>query len=107
MKPLVSESFYCALLESGCKQTVCQETWYNSYKEYLTKDEVSLVKESPSSTKLKFGNGDCVDLLKKVITPTKLGGRRVNINTNVISKDIPLLLCKFKFHQWQTLALWN
>ena len=53
MKALVSESFYCALLDSVCTQTVCGESWYNCYKENLTKGEVSLIKESPSSTKFK------------------------------------------------------
>ena len=53
-----------------------------------------MVKELPSSTKFKFGNGDCVDSLKKVIIPIELGGRRVNIHTVVICKDIPLLLSK-------------
>ena len=74
MKALVSENFYCALLDSGCTQTVCRETWYNCYK-----DVVSLVKELPSSTKFKFHNGDCVDSLRKVIIPTELGCRMVRI----------------------------
>ena len=38
MKALVSESFYPALLNSGCKQTFCGETRYNCYRENLTKD---------------------------------------------------------------------
>lgn len=63
-------------------------------KKNLTKDEVSSIKELPSSTKFKFGNGDCVDSLKKVIIPTEFGCRRVNIHTDVICKDIPLLLSK-------------
>ena len=45
MKVLVSESFHCALLDSGCTQTVCGESWYNCYKENLTKGEASLMKE--------------------------------------------------------------
>ena len=47
----------------------------------------------PSSKKFKFGNDHCVDLLKKVIIPTELSGRRVNILT-VICMDIPLFLSK-------------
>ena len=89
MKALVSESFYCELLDSGCTQTVRWETWYNYYKENLTKDEVSLIKEFSSSARFKFGNGDCIDSLKKVIIPTELDGRRMNIHTDVICKDIP------------------
>ena len=65
---------------------VCGEAWYNFYKENLTKDKVSLIKEVPSSTKFKFGNGDCVDSLKKVIILTAFGSRRVNIHTVVICK---------------------
>ena len=53
-----------------------------------------MIKEVPSSTKFKFGNGDCVDSLKKVIILTAFGSRRVNIHTVVICKDIPLLLSK-------------
>ena len=53
-----------------------------------------MIKELPSLTKSRFCNGDCVDSLKKVIMPTKLGGRRVNIHTNVICKDISLLLSR-------------
>ena len=52
-----------------------------------------MINELPSSKKFKFGNDHCVDLLKKVIIPTELSGRRVNILT-VICMDIPLFLSK-------------
>ena len=103
LKVLVGESFYCVLVDSGCTQTACGESWYNCYKENLIKDEVSLIKELPSLTKFKFGNRNCADSLKKVIIPTELGGGRVNIHTDVISKDMPLLLRKNAMKKVQAL----
>lgn len=57
----------------------------------------------PSLTKFKFGNRNCADSLKKVIIPTELGGGRVNIHTDVISKDMPLLLRKNAMKKVQAL----
>ena len=103
LQVLVGESFYCVLVDSGCTQTACGESWYNCYKENLIKDEVSLIKEVPSLTKFKFGNRNCADSLKKVIIPTELGSGRVNIYTDVISKNIPLLLRKNAMKKVQAL----
>ena len=93
MNVLVSESFHCALLDSGCTQTVCGESWYNCYKENLTKGEASLMKELTqfSKIKIRFGNSNCVDIGQHSILVKKGTFEKKGVNNFSTPCSIPFV----------------
>lgn len=94
MKTLVSETFNCAVLDSGCNTTVCGLDWYNSYIHSLDSTKFSQVIEVPSFTWFKFGDGVKVQSLKKVKLPCTIADKECIVNVDVVSSDIPMLLGK-------------
>ena len=94
MRVLVSDSFNCAVLDSGCSSNVCGEDWANCYLETLDKEHKKNVKTFKSKTWFKFGDGIKLQSLKKIRIPCEIAGTRCRIDTDVVSSDIPLLLGK-------------
>ena len=94
MNVLIGECFSCGLLDSGCPETVCGRAWLKCFKDSLSENERNLIKESKSENTFRFGKGDVVKSLKRVIIPANLGGRNVYITTDVVETDIPLLISR-------------
>ena len=90
----VGETLNGAVLDSGCTQTVCGRSWLSNYIDSLTDDDKLKVKEKKSNTVFKFGDGKLFNSLKLVTIPAKIGSKYVDINTNVIDSELPLLLSK-------------
>ena len=65
-KVFVGEALNCAVLDSGCSQTVCGKNWLKCYQESL--DDDTTVTEKPPYATFKFGNGGPVQSLKKVVS---------------------------------------
>ena len=57
-------------------------------------DEGVSIKKRSSCARFKFGNGDPVQSLKKVVLPVTIGNDKISLETYVDDTDIPLLLCK-------------
>ena len=83
-----------AVLDSGCTQTVCGRSWLSNYIDSLTDDDKLKVKEKKSNTVFKFGDGKLFNSLKLVTIPAKIGSKYIDINTDVIDSELPLLLSK-------------
>ena len=88
LQSFVNETENCAVLDSGCSNTVCGEDWLRKYISNLSDYEQSLVKERTSNQTFTFV------LLKKVTLPCWLGGVRGEVTTGVILCTIPLLLSR-------------
>ena len=91
---LVAESLNCALLDSGASKTVCGKLWLDLYVDSLSESEKMKLKSEPSESVFRFGDGNKVESSQTVTIPATLGSRDITISTDVIDKDIPLLLSK-------------
>ena len=91
---LVAESLNCALLDSGASKTVCGRSWLNSYVDSLSEIDRLKLKRKSSESVFRFGDGNKVGSSEIVTIPATLGSRDITISTDVVDKDIPLLLSK-------------
>ena len=94
LKTLISESMNSAVLDCGASKTVCGDVWFKCYYESLDDTDKSKVNSRASQNIFKFGDGNRVSSTKLVKIPAKIGNLNIMINTDVIEKDIPLLLSK-------------
>ncbi len=67
IESFVGETLSCAVLDSGCTQTVCGESWLQCYKDTLSVEELETLVESPSETRFKFGDGKVIKSEKRVV----------------------------------------
>ena len=56
----VSETFNCAVLDSGCSKNVCGQSWLSNYLNTLTEVDRLQMSEKESSTSFRFGDGNSV-----------------------------------------------
>ena len=91
---LVVESWNSAVLDCGASKTVCGRKWFNTFVESLTEPERSNIKTTTGTYPYKFGDGAIVMSTGSVILPAILGGQKVGISTDIVEKDIPLLLSR-------------
>ena len=91
---LMEESYGCALLDSGCSTTVCGSNWLENYCQQLSEHDRQNVIEKPSNSNFTFGDGNCMRSKMQIILPCYINGKRSNIETEVVSCNIPLLLSK-------------
>ena len=90
----VDETLNAAVLDSGCTRTICGKLWLGCYIDSFSKEDSKLIEERPSSTRFKFGDGKVVQASRKVIISAYIGDKKVNIETDVVLDDLPLLLSK-------------
>ena len=105
MRVFVGETLSCAVLDSGCSQTVCGKAWLDCYTDSLINENV--IKAKPSTSAFKFGNGPPLMSEKKVVIPVVIGSKQVNLETDVIDADIPLLLSKGAMKKAYTVLNFN
>ena len=91
---LVSESLNCALLDSGASKNVCGKVWLDVYLDSLSESEKKKVSSKKSDSFFRFGDGNKVKSSQTITIPASLGSHDISISTDVIDKDIPLLLSK-------------
>ena len=96
LKTLVSDSMSAALLDCGAERTVCGKNWLNVYLDTLSKDYKTRVITLKVKQKrfFKFGDGRKVEATKRVSIPADIGEKSIQIITDVINEDIPLLFSK-------------
>ena len=76
-------------MDSGCTKTLC-----GSFKNSLDeKDQANVVYE-PSIRTFKFGDSKVIKSTHKAYIPAYIGNRKVHIETEVVDKELPLLLSK-------------
>jgi transposase InsO family protein len=91
---LLAEASNSTVLDSACTATVAGEAWMNCYLDSLDPSVREKVLEMPSETKFKFGGGTVLQSKKIVKFPCVIAGTECEIQTDVVSSDIPLLLSK-------------
>ena len=92
---LLGETLGSAVLDSGASSTVCGTKWYKCFLETLTDaQKKKIVKKKKGVRTFKFGDGNKLSLLYKVILPCVVADIEVSIITDVVYSDIPLLLSK-------------
>ena len=94
LKHLVSETWNCGLLDCSASKTVCSDVWLDEYIKSLSDEEKREVKHHHSKSLYRFGDGEQVQACGRVSIPAIIGNTKVKINTDVIPKDLPLLLSK-------------
>ena len=89
IKKFVGETLSCAVLDSGCTETVCGSSMLKCYEESLQPDDYG-----QSDKKFKFGDARVVHAKTTVKLPAYLGEQKVLIKTEVVDSELPLLLSK-------------
>ena len=73
MTKFVSETFNCAVLDSGCTKNVCDESWLTNYLDTPTESDHSKVVVEKSSNCFRFGNRKSLNSEKIVTFPAQTG----------------------------------
>ena len=93
VKTFMDETENCAVLDSGCVNTVCGKSWLNKFMGDSDYCEGELPMEE-SNKMFRFGNGKSFKSKGKVDIPANLGSHKVKINADVVDLDIPLLMSR-------------
>ena len=88
------EAMNKAVLDCGAAGTVCGDIWMKCYIDSLDEDEKNKIVYKSSNNKFKFGDGEKVCSQQLVRIPALIGQRKIFIETDVVNKNIPLLLSK-------------
>ena len=94
VRPFSVESIGHIVLDSGCSRTVCGVPWLESFLDTLDECDLHKVKYEESSAVFKFGDGNLLNSVKRAVIPCQLAGKSINIRTDVVKSDIPLLFSK-------------
>ena len=94
LSSLMHESSGCAVLDSGCINTVCGSAWLQRYTDFLSDNDRAKLKEESSEKSFTFGDGVMVTSVKRVTLPCFIGKKRATIVTDVVNCNIPLLMSK-------------
>ena len=94
LSELLSETWNAAILDTGATKTVAGKTWVDNYISSLPQFERDQVEFKECSTAYRFGDGKGVSAKESVTLPTTIGDMSLWISTDIIEKDIPLLLSR-------------
>jgi len=94
LNDLLSETWNCAIVDCGATKTVAGRAWVDNYLASLPDFEKQNVKFSPCKTSYRFGDGKQVFAVENVSLPVHIGTKSLFINTDVVDKNIPLLLSR-------------
>ena len=81
-----------ALIDCACPTTVTGLSWMKRMISELSEEQKEKVRINPSSRVYKFGGGERRPSKYVVQFPCNLAGKNVNIRTEVINENLPLLL---------------
>ena len=95
LKNLVDESWNAAVLDSGVSKTVCGQSRLDCYIESLNESDKSEVSYNEASNFYHFGNGKRVCSMKSVKLPAVISQQPVNIESDIVDCDVPLLISRF------------
>ena len=91
---LVEESSMSAILDRGCSKTVCGEKWLDHYISNLSDYDQQHIKKMETNASFTFGDGSSEKSITRLSLPCYIGGRRCNIETDVVKSNIPMLMSK-------------
>ena len=81
-----------AVLDSACTSNVTGERWLQCYIDSLDDKDREQIVYSEGSKMFKFGGGEKLPSIQKVVIPAVLADKAIKIETDVVQSDIPLLL---------------
>ena len=85
------ETWSTALLDCGASKTACGKEWLNQYISNLPQHQQQNIKYIPSNHVYHFGDGRKTTAIESVTFPAKIGGEHINIQSDILDNDIPLL----------------
>ena len=91
---LSTEAQNCAVLDSACSSTVCGRNWLENYIQSLDPNARERVERKESHKNFRFGGGTVLPSNGSYLLPATLVGKNINIETDVVDSNIPLLLSK-------------
>ena len=91
---LVAESWNSAVLDSGATRTVCGRSWFQTYVDSLPDHERSKVTHASVRNLYRFGDENTALATESANIPAQLGQQKVLISTDIVDRDIPLLLSR-------------
>ena len=94
LQTLVAETWNCGILDSGASKTVCGEKWLEEFIESLSLVDREKVQYYSSKSIYKFGDGERIQANGGARIPAFIGETAVQINTDIVTKELPLLLSK-------------
>ena len=94
LQVFLGETLNLVVLDSRCTKSVRSEEWLKCYVDSLSEEEKYNIKNFQSNTEFKFGDGKIVTSEKCISIPCKIAGEQVNVVTDVVKSEIPLLLSK-------------
>ena len=81
-----------AVLDSACSSTVCGKAWLEDFLNSRSVDDTRVVERRDSTKTFRFGNDGILKSEGEYVIPANLVGKPVNIVTDVVDSNIPLLL---------------
>ena len=94
MDTLLAETWRAGLVDCGASRTVTGTKWADDYVDSLPSHDQSSVSYSSSNSIYRFGDGQRVQAQRSITFPAYIGPKRIFITSDIIDKDIPLLLSK-------------
>ena len=91
---LSTEAQNCAVLDSACSSTVCGRDWLENYIQSLHPNTRERIDRKESNKNFRFGGGTVLPSEGSYLLPATLVGKNINIETDVVDSNIPLLLSK-------------
>ena len=92
MAPFLKEALNKIYLDTGCVKTVSGKIWVDNTLEAMSDDVRKLVRFSPSTAHIKFGEGEAQKSYGTLTLPLSIAGQNLFLTTEVVDTEIPCLL---------------
>ena len=90
----VAEATNPAVIDTACSKTVCGRDWLENFIREYDETAKDLLRIKSSKLPFRFGDSSLVYSYQNIILPVRIGNLQFNISTEVVDKNIPLLLSK-------------
>ena len=90
----MGETIGMGILDSGCVDTVCGESWFQIYNESLSLSQRKSIRTEPSNAKYRFGSGPVYICKEKKFIPVHIGSFSAVLGVNIVKCDVPLLISR-------------
>ena len=91
LQTLLTETWCCAVLDSGASSTVCGITWFQEYLDNLSTNEIADLKYSTSNKPFRIGDGREACSSKTATVPVNFGPHKTAIKTDTVDANTLLL----------------
>ena len=78
----------------SASKIVCGKEWLNQYISNLPEHQQQNIKYTPSNHVYRFGDERKITSIESVTVPEKIEGEHINIQSDILDNDIPLLFSR-------------